>query len=297
MTWGHDALQEDLAAHLRGSRDRVVWTNMQMGPSGSPRPDVYTMPKSFSRFTPLSYEIKISTADFRRDVTSGKWQSYLKFSAGVIFAVPAGLIKKDDVPSGCGLIVRHDEVWRTVKGPTLKATDNLPLDCWIKLMIDGLDRQGHEPQPRSASPWEAQKAIRKRYGDGIAQALSDRDIAESNLRRHIARTEQSIEVLLEAERTRAANARTHVEDELKVAREGKIELCRALGIPENSSRWALQTAAAEAATRLTGDGEVARLRNILRAVERAVMDSVKPLPVLIFESPPGSHGDTTERPA
>lgn len=75
-TWAHDALASDLASHLAFTGGRVIFENMQLGPAGSPRPDVYTIPKVYSRFTPLAYEVKISVADFRSDVTSGKWQSY-----------------------------------------------------------------------------------------------------------------------------------------------------------------------------------------------------------------------------
>ena len=98
-TWKHDELARDLAQHLREKSDRLVWTDMQLGPAGSPRPDVYSLPCSFTRFMPIAYECKISVADFRRDVTAGKWTSYMQFAAGVIFAAPAGLVGKDDLPA------------------------------------------------------------------------------------------------------------------------------------------------------------------------------------------------------
>ena len=44
-----------------------------------------------------------------------QWQSYLRYSSAVTFAVPAGLIGKADLPPGCGLIVRGPEGWRTLK--------------------------------------------------------------------------------------------------------------------------------------------------------------------------------------
>lgn len=122
MTWRHDDLAEDLADHLRGISDRMVWTNMQLGPSGSPRPDVYTLAKSFSRPRPMAYEIKVSLPDYRRDVTSGKWQSYLDYSSAVVFVVPAGLITKADLPAGCGLMTRSDKGWRTAKAPPCRAS-------------------------------------------------------------------------------------------------------------------------------------------------------------------------------
>lgn len=285
MSWGHDQIQEDLAAHLRGSRDRVVWTNMQLGPSGSPRPDVFTVPKTYSRFTPLAYECKISMADFRRDVTSGKWQSYLKFASGVIFAVPAGLIKKEDVPPGCGLIVRHDEVWRTVKGPTLRVIETLPHAAWMKLMIDGLDRQQHEPQVRNAAPWRAEEAVRKKYGEKIGRALRDLNDAERRLMVETVTTQQTVEQLREAERQRVQHVRAHIERELAETRQGKAEFCRILGLPEDANSYLIQRTASEVLDRLEGDGELKRMRRALEQAQRALADGLKPLPTLAVEPP------------
>lgn len=137
--WLHDALMKDLAEHLRCKTDRMVWTDMPIGPAGSPRPDVFTIFKSFTQPRPMTYEVKISKADFRSDVTAGKWQKYLRFSSGVLFACPSGLIGKADIPDGCGLIVRGADGWRVVKGPTLRSV-TLPEDALLKLLIDGVDR-------------------------------------------------------------------------------------------------------------------------------------------------------------
>lgn len=118
-TWTHDDLARDLAMHVLSTK-RLVWCDMQLGPAGSPRPDVYALDKSFAHPRAITYECKVSVADFRADVTAGKWQSYLGFSSGVYFAAPAGLLKKEDVPNGCGLIVRGEEGWRTLRAPTLQ---------------------------------------------------------------------------------------------------------------------------------------------------------------------------------
>src|SRR6266571_2431143 len=95
--WTHDELAADLAGHLK-TPERMCWTDMQLGPAGSPRPDVYCIDKSFVSPFPTAYECKVSVPDFRSDVTSGKWSSYLKFAYRVFFAVPAGLVSKADVP-------------------------------------------------------------------------------------------------------------------------------------------------------------------------------------------------------
>lgn len=57
---------------------RIVWKDMQLGPSGTARPDVYALPCSFSKFCPVVYEIKISVSDFRADVTAGKFTKYFE---------------------------------------------------------------------------------------------------------------------------------------------------------------------------------------------------------------------------
>ncbi len=138
--WEHDALADDLAAHLRGSTDRLVWTDMQLGPAGSPRPDVYAVPRSFARFTPMAYEVKVTRSDFRIDITSGKWQDYRKYCAGVMFAAPVNLIEARELPEGAGLMVRGDTGWRTLQKAVFQTLDNLPLETWIKLLLDGIER-------------------------------------------------------------------------------------------------------------------------------------------------------------
>lgn len=84
----HNDLMHALAANLRGNSDRMVWEDMQLGPSGSPRPDVYTIMKSYTSPLPTAYECKVSVADFRGDVVSGKWQAYLRFAGAVVFVSP-----------------------------------------------------------------------------------------------------------------------------------------------------------------------------------------------------------------
>lgn len=174
VQWQHNDLMHDLAEHLRRNSDRMVWTDMQLGPAGSPRPDVFTVNKSYTQPRPLSYEIKISRADFRSDVTSGKWQKYLDYSAGVIFACPASLVSKPDIPAGCGLIVRSDQGWRVAKGPTLKIV-TLPESAMLKLLIDGVDRLRTPTQPRRADAFTLAHSQRNSLAADVARYLHDLD--------------------------------------------------------------------------------------------------------------------------
>lgn len=180
----HDQLQEDLAAHLRAGTDRMVWTNTQLGPSGSPRPDVFTVNKSFSRFRTDCYEIKVSVSDLRSDVTSGKWQSYRKYGHAVWFAFPRGMAPLELIPRECGVILRSDSCWRAARKPVAQVFDTLPRDTWLKLLMelhpDALQRGN--PAPRSADEYRAAEIVRKRFGDKLADLFGDTESMERRLR-------------------------------------------------------------------------------------------------------------------
>jgi hypothetical protein len=281
-SWKHDELALDLAAHLRGASDRLVWTDMQLGPAGSPRPDVYTVPCSYSRFMPVAYEVKISVADFRRDITAGKWSSYLKFAAGVIFCVPAGLIKKEDVPSGCGLMIRSENVWRTVKGPTLKAVDNLPRDAWMKLVIDGVARIRNDADQRMraqmTNEWRVEQRIRQRLGDVVADAVQAHTGASRSLEYSTDRLKKAA-VEADAEYQKIiGGARERAKRESAVVDSARLELARVLGLPEDADPYTIANRAHELARRLDGDSELERLRQQVKQIRRALDEAEKPLP-------------------
>lgn len=262
MKWKHDELADDLAAHLRGATDRMVWTNMQMGPSGSPRPDVYTMPKSYSKPIPMTYEVKISVSDFRSDVTSGKWQSYLAFSAGVIFAVPAGLIDKDDVPKACGLIFRHDNTWRAVKKPVLQHVE-LNRDHWMKLLIDGVDRcQAPEHRMRQANAYAIALTKRKELGELVAAAIQNAEGMSE-------RAEYARKQIREWEDRERARVIKEMDRMQEAERRVIDAVCNALGIDRSISASTLITSAERIiAKRLEELNVDTRLNNAREMIER-----------------------------
>lgn len=283
MKWDHDQLAADLANHLRGNTDAIVWENMQMGPSGSPRPDCYRIGKSYAKFQPIAYEIKVSVADFRRDVTAGKWQSYLKYASGVVFAVPAGLINKADVPTGCGLIVRNEGGWRSLKAPTLHIIDTMPRDAWLKLLIDGIDREAKRAQYHPArSHHSSHRALRKKFGERVAHFVSDLTNAEA-----------ALENAIEQSRARRKSIADETDElikktvELRLTRERRAmheltgsqrELAVALGLDPGVDPKMLGDAVHEAVCRLAADAEVRRLRSQFAAIQRALTEAHKPLP-------------------
>lgn len=222
MSWTHDALQRDLADHLSASRDRFIWEDMQMGPAGSPRPDVYTLNKSYSNPKPLTYEIKISKADLRSDLTKGKWQSYLDFSSGVIFAVPAGLMSKKDLPAGCGLIVRHENVWRTAKAPTLNPV-KLSQKMMLKMIIDGISRERSVNTLKSKDVvWPSKKA-RQQLSDEVVSAVLDLQAVKRSCKYRTEKAEEKAERIVSEAAARAERAQQETYRELR-------EIARIVGI-------------------------------------------------------------------
>ncbi|WP_175920363.1 hypothetical protein [Burkholderia pyrrocinia] len=287
MNWAHDDLAKDLAAHLRGASDRLVWTDMQLGPSGSPRPDVYTVPCSFARFQPVAYECKISVADFRRDVTAGKWTSYLRFAAGVIFAAPAGLLKKEDIPAGCGLIVRGPDGWRSLKGPTLKNMENLPRDAWVKLIIDGMARLANASHEQLRvglhNEWTLEKKLRRRLGDIVADAVRDRLHAERRLKAATERLEGLAQEAEDERRLILDRAKENAQRDAAQIDSARIELARTLGLSESAGAWEIASACKEAARRLSTDAEIKRLHQQLERIQIAIGSATQPLPHIAQE--------------
>lgn len=276
----HRSLILSLASHLRATRDRLVWEDMQLGPAGSPRPDVFTPPKTYSRLAPISYEVKVSAADFRRDITAGKWMSYLEFSAGVVFAAPAGLIAKSDVPPGCGLIVLGDNGWRMVKGPTLKHMTNLPSQVWQKLIIDGIQRQitMESVNPRNHSDWTIVEIARKKSGDTLANALSDHMGAVKRLLRERTEHLELADAIAEEKRLARENLRDQMAaDEVGISA-ARSEMCELLGLPSDASIRLIRRTVMLNVRRISEDHEVIRLRKALRDIQASLSKGLDPLP-------------------
>jgi len=142
MNWTGKSLAEDLA----NSKDQAQWLTWTELPLGSvmwgnghtPRADVLSCRKSFSNPSFMIYEVKISRSDFNADVNRGKYQVYFEHCCQLYFAAPAGLITKDEVPEGTGLIVRGDHGWRTVKAaPRREHTPSVEL--LLKLLMRGYE--------------------------------------------------------------------------------------------------------------------------------------------------------------
>lgn len=141
MNWTGKALAEDLAK----GRDQAQWLTWVQIPLGSvmwnghtPRADLLAVRKSFSNPSFIIYEVKISRSDFQADINKGKYQAYFEHCCQLYFAAPKGLITKDEIPEGTGLMVRGDNGWRVVKAaPRREHTPKVEL--MLKLLMRGYE--------------------------------------------------------------------------------------------------------------------------------------------------------------
>lgn len=268
--WKHDDLARDLAQHLRSDK-RLVWTDMQLGPSGSPRPDVYTLECSYSKPLPTAYECKISRADLRSDTTSGKWQKYLQYAGAVIFAVPDGLCTPAEIPTGCGLIVRKAQTWRHVRKAT-RAHVSLPMEACMKLLIDGVARTvgAHVPQPRRLELWSEHKAVRKKFGEAVALAARDIAAAQETAAASRASRDEAWKRLEREVATKREYLMGQVQRDAAEFETVKRELLEWLNIQDNASAFGVRRRVAELRAACDADARVAR-------AERALSDALRSL--------------------
>lgn len=192
MQWTHNALEADLAENQRAA-GRMVFRDQLMGPAGSCRPDILAINKSYKKWNPMVYEIKISKSDFLSDVKSGKWMQYLDFACGVTFAVPAGLVNKTEVPEQAGLIVRHDEVWRHAKRPTLRPFESFDLYTWIALLMSAHGTYRSAKMTPRASEFSRAAQERHKLGDEIRQFLNDQAAARYVIQQQEDRAKRRLE--------------------------------------------------------------------------------------------------------
>lgn len=277
--WGHDELLYDLADHL-SRPERMMWCDMPMERAGSIRPDILTINKSFTKPSPLIYEIKVTMSDFRADVTAGKWQGYLKYSCGVVFCVPKGLITKADLPNGCGLMVRSDNGWRTAKAPTLERMPEMPRDFWLKALMSGIEQEYGASRAKYARDFSRYRAEREHFSEDVQLCLQDL----SNARRRIERLDADALVKKETYSKQLEQAKERAMEGLE-NREAAVsqtisELNEYLGIEiqQTGYRFA-RSRVQDLIDSLDRDKEVERLKRIIERLQDLMTDAMKsPLP-------------------
>lgn len=258
----HDELAASLAAHLGGERV-MTWCDIQLGPSGSVRPDVYTICKSYANPRPMAYECKVSRSDFLADVTTGKWQAYLTYACGVVFACEVGLLTKAEVPTHCGLIVRHESgTWRLAKRPVLSPVI-IPQDALIKLLIDGVEREG----PRHRAKWwrddKYMHELKSKFGETVARTIADR----MGVEREIESARRTAERIVQDAEATANRIKTEAADLMAPLR---TELCEVLGLPADTRHFKIKHEITELRAALAEHPAHEDLRHLTGALQSAL---------------------------
>ena len=112
------------ALAIRHSKDLFV-TECKTGSgwAGAPILDGWAMKKSWNDSLYTGYEIKVSRGDFLQDE---KWMKYLPFCNHFYFICPWGIINKNEVPQGCGLMYisqNGNKTYVKVKAPYREIDD------------------------------------------------------------------------------------------------------------------------------------------------------------------------------
>lgn len=157
--WNHDKLCEDLALALGGlpflnvplgsrflrhmENYRELYDAIYRGENyGEAKKnlhqvqmaDVMRVMPSYTRFCVFIYEVKVSRSDFQSDLRSGKWRGYLDHCHRFMFAMPAGIARREEMPEEAGLIVRGSRGWQVQK--TAPARDvEIPTETLMAMLF------------------------------------------------------------------------------------------------------------------------------------------------------------------
>lgn len=94
---------------------------------GYKRPDIISVSsfKNMDELHPVIYEIKHSHSDFISDIRSPEKRStYIKYSEKFFYVCPEGVIKKEEIPDGCGLIYVNNKSYRIMVHPNEKTVND-----------------------------------------------------------------------------------------------------------------------------------------------------------------------------
>lgn len=139
----HHDLAGRLAAWLR-EQGRITWENIELkvqineSQGQLVRPDVFSLAATYDakRINPCVYEVKVSRADFKADIgRPEKREGYACIADTVYYVAPAGMIRKDEVPDGFGLIEESDVgVFKVVYRPRKRKAE-LTVHHFMNLII------------------------------------------------------------------------------------------------------------------------------------------------------------------
>ena len=190
MTEGLE-LQKSLVEHFRNQRRTwLAWREVNLG--ADVRADVVAMARSY-RVHLAVYEVKVNRWDFQQDVRSGKFEKAFPHCHSFYYATPQGLVTKEELPVGCGLIVHGESGWHAVKGAAIRQQVEVPQNLLMLLLMKSEDDRQEEAAAVRHRPWtgakyrgvkEATKTFGSKMARDVARGLEAVE-AERRLRAEV----------------------------------------------------------------------------------------------------------------
>lgn len=148
------------------------------GPQGLLIFDGLAITKSYTSPCVTGYEIKVSRSDFQRD---NKYHLYLQYCNEFYFVVPAGLLKKEEIPDDMGLIYYYPETGKLMKKKrALYRQIEEPVGVYKYIIFSRLDQERipfYESRAEYAEAYlqdrEDKEEIGRQLGSKMARDLSD----------------------------------------------------------------------------------------------------------------------------
>jgi hypothetical protein len=121
--------------------------------------DGWALKPSWSNQLAIGYEIKVSRGDYLRD---NKWHGYMNYCNEFYFVAPFGLLEKDEIPEGVGLITASGSRLMTKKKAQYHDADPVSIMYLYKYIImyhSGLIKHGFGEMTREERMAEWEKRI------------------------------------------------------------------------------------------------------------------------------------------
>lgn len=148
---------EDLVKLLAARHAEAVFVaECKMGESwgsGARRLDAWAMPKSWSPWTTIGYEVKVSRSDFLRD---DKWHAYLPVCHELYFVCPPKLIDPKELPESVGLLVASGQRLVTKRKALRREPDPKAINRLMSYVLMSRSRivsdmfEANRPEPAEA---------------------------------------------------------------------------------------------------------------------------------------------------
>lgn len=135
--------------------------------------DGLAITKSYTQPCIIGYEIKVSRSDFLQD---NKWHLYLQYCNEFFFVCPKGLIRKDELPDGVGLIYYNPESMslKTVKKALYRQIEE-PVGVYKYIIYSRLEEDRfpfYEERVEYAEDYLADRAYKKNIGERLGSKLA-----------------------------------------------------------------------------------------------------------------------------